>query len=100
MVHEVEETAHIVFVHIPQDDDGVLTGIALEKTEGEHIIINFKTKIASTSSFFLLLYYFTVILIVVCVVTTRIWSNKKYFALLEKLNQGGSAVHPRFLALM
>ena len=30
MVHEVEKTSHVVFVHIAQDDNGMLAGVALQ----------------------------------------------------------------------
>ncbi len=30
MVHEVEKTSHVVFVHIAQDDDRMLAGVALQ----------------------------------------------------------------------
>ncbi len=33
MVHEVEKASHVVFVHIAQDDDGMLAGVALQ---GKH----------------------------------------------------------------
>ncbi len=33
MVHEVEKTSHVVFVHIAQDDYGMLAGVALQ---GKH----------------------------------------------------------------
>jgi hypothetical protein len=31
MVHEVEKTSHVVFVHIAQDNDGMLAGVALQE---------------------------------------------------------------------
>jgi hypothetical protein len=37
MVHEVEKTSHVVFVHIAQDDDGMLTGVALQERKTQDV---------------------------------------------------------------